>query len=61
MARVNEDAVWEWSPTGQLDEDGDDIGDYFLTGSEPLTPFEAMVFASSGAQCNLYANPYLEN
>jgi hypothetical protein len=45
VARHNEDAIWEWVPAGDLDEDGEDLGDYVLAGSYPPEPFEAMVLA----------------
>jgi hypothetical protein len=50
MQLYDDDAEWVWEPTGQLDEDGEEVGDYVLSGSRPLTPFEAMVLAAAGAQ-----------
>lgn len=58
MSKFDEDAVWKWVPTAELDEDGELFGDYVLAGSEPLTPFEAMVFAAAGASVPYTPNPY---
>lgn len=59
MARVDADAVWVWEPSGEVDPDGFEQGDYTLAGSEPLTPFEAMVLAAAGAQVSYTPDPYI--
>lgn len=48
MARYDDDAVWLYVETGELDEEGDPCGDYVLSGSLPLSPWEAMVLAAAG-------------
>lgn len=59
MPRVTCDARWEWRPTSQLDEDGEPFGDYVLAGSEPLDPFEAMMFAAAGVDVGPELSPFL--
>lgn len=44
MARYDDEGIWEWEPTGILDEDGEDMGDYVLVGSIPLDHWGAMVY-----------------
>ena len=58
MERCNADAVWTPVETGEFDEDGEPFFDYVLSGSEPLDPFEAMVFAAAGVDMSLEINPY---
>lgn len=58
--RRDEDAVWLPVPTGIYDEDGDEYTDYVLAGTEPMTPFELMVFASAGIDCYQQPNPYID-
>ena len=45
MAKVlhNDEGIWEWEPTGELDEDGNPYGDYVLTGSYPMNQWELTV------------------
>lgn len=49
MARYNEDAVWQPVFTGELDEDQEQYVDYVSVGSEPLNPYEVMIFNLIGA------------
>lgn len=46
--RYDDDGMWEWEPAGILDEDGEDIGDYVLTGSYPMSHWQTMLFAIEG-------------
>lgn len=47
MARYNDEGWWEWEATG-VDECGDEVGDYLVTGSIPASFYEVMLFAAEG-------------
>lgn len=60
MSKWDENARWVDIWTGEIDEDGDEVFEYSLGGSEALSPFEAMVFAACGVEANPDPNIYLD-
>jgi hypothetical protein len=48
MVRHDEQGWWEWEATGLVDDDGEEVGEYKLVGSMPLSFYELMILRAEG-------------